>query len=207
MDPLTGLPTKGEFEEILGSALNGEAGQAPVSVALFDIDHFMQLNERNGHQAGDEAILSIVKLFAAEFPGQAAAMCRIGGDEFAVILRATEKEEAFLRLEQARRGVPEIASLSSIDPRPTISIGVATYPDDGSTRQELMRKADDALFRAKSGGRNRVALAREEKKVPKTSHYTQGQLERLAALATREGVGEAEILREALDNLLKKYSS
>ncbi len=134
-------------------------------------------------------------------------VCRLGGDEFAVIPPGKEKEEAFLALEQARQAVQSLEALADIVPPPTISIGIATYPDDGMTRQEIVRKADDALYRAKTAGRNRVALAREERKVPKTSHYTQGQLERLSALATKEGVGEAELLREALDDLLKKYSS
>ena len=64
----------------------------------------------------------------------------------------------------------------------------------------------DALHRAKTTGRNKVSLAREERMITKTSHYTQGQLERLSELATREGVGEAVLLREALDDLLRKYS-
>ena len=117
-----------------------------------------------------------------------------------------EKEQAFLELERARSAFEELEHPSR-GPHPTISIGVATYPDDAATHQEVARKADDALFRAKTAGRNRVALAREEKKVPKTSHYTQGQLDRLSALASKEGVGEAELIREALDGLLKKYAS
>ena len=68
-----------------------------------------------------------------------------------------------------------------------------------------MRKAESAMFRVKYAGRNKVALAREEKMVPKTSHYTADQLRRLTALSKREGVGEAILLREALDMLLKKY--
>lgn len=207
MDPLTGLPTKAEFENALGSAMEGGTGTGPLSVAIFDVDHFKAVNDKQGHEAGDRVLEHIVKHLASLLSGDRVSMYRIGGDEFAIILRGTEKEEAFLRLEEARKGVPETAALSDIDPRPTISVGVATAPEDGATRQELMRKADDALFRAKSAGRNRVALAREEKKIPKTSHYTQGQLERLGALAAREAVGEAELLREALDDLLKKYKT
>ena len=87
----------------------------------------------------------------------------------------------------------------------TISVGIAAAFDDASRYQELMRKAESAMFRVKYAGRNKVALAREEKMVPKTSHYTADQLRRLTALSKREGVGEAILLREALDMLLKKY--
>jgi len=87
----------------------------------------------------------------------------------------------------------------------TISIGIAAAFDDAARCQELMRKAESAMFRAKYSGRNKVYLAREEKMVPKTSHYTSDQLKRLSALSKREGIGEAILLREALDMLLKKY--
>ena len=89
--------------------------------------------------------------------------------------------------------------------RQTITIGLATAFEDASRTPELIRKADSALFRAKVGGGNRVALAKEEKMVPKTSHYTQDQLQRLSRAAKQEGIGEAILLREALDMLLKKY--
>ena len=68
-----------------------------------------------------------------------------------------------------------------------------------------MRKAESALFRVKQNGRNKVLLAREEKMIPKTSHYTADQLQALTKLSKREGIGEAILLREALDMLLKKY--
>jgi hypothetical protein len=70
---------------------------------------------------------------------------------------------------------------------------------------EVVRKSEGALYRAKAGGRNRVCLSREEKMVTKTSHYTYEQLQRLSELAKKEGLGEAVLLREALDDLLKKY--
>ena len=82
---------------------------------------------------------------------------------------------------------------------------MASYPGDGTGDLDILRKAADAVHRAKAGGRNRVCLAREEKMVTKTSHYTQGQLQRLAKLAAAEGVGEAVLLREALDDLLAKH--
>ncbi len=87
----------------------------------------------------------------------------------------------------------------------TISAGLATYPVDGVTQSELVRRADQALYRAKELGGNCVKLSYEERLVPKTTHYTQTQLERLTKLAETEGVGEAVLLREALDNLLLKF--
>lgn len=171
------------------------------------MDRFLEVNEKHGHDAGDTVLKTIAKQLQNRLPSKKACVCRLDGDEFAVLMPCTEKERAFLALEQARAEIESAPELAHIRPAGTVSVGVATYPDDGGTRQELIRKADDALYRAKITGRNRVALAREEKKVPKTSHYTQGQLERLSALSQKEGVGEAELLREALDDLLKKYTS
>jgi hypothetical protein len=68
-----------------------------------------------------------------------------------------------------------------------------------------LRKADQALYRAKASGRNQIRLAYEERMVPKTTHYTQTQLERLSKLAQERGVNEADLLREAMDDFLTKY--
>ncbi len=204
-DQLTGLPKKADFDEFLAAALQESGGEHPVSLALVDIDRFNDINEKHGHGRGDEVILGVAKAISQELEPEKPMLCRIGGDEFAVILTGLEKETAFLRLEQLRKAVAGLKGFMPMEPGPTVSIGLATYPHDGSTRQGVVRQVDDALFRAKAAGRNRVALAREEKMVPKASHFTQGQLERLELLSGKEGVGEAELLREALDDLLKKY--
>jgi predicted signal transduction protein with EAL and GGDEF domain len=121
-----------------------------------------------------------------------------------------DKEDAFLLLERVRQAFEGERELTADGQAVTIcasiSGGVAAFPEDGTTSQDLARKADDAMYRSKAAGRSKVSLAREERMVTKTSHYTQGQLDRLSNLAKREGLGEAVLLREAMDDLLRKYS-
>ena len=113
-----------------------------------------------------------------------------------------EREDIFLFLNELKNNY-DLRTPDGV--RQTITIGMATAFEDANRTPELIRKADSALFRAKVSGGNKVALAREEKMVPKTSHYTQDQLQRLSRVAKQEGIGEAILLREALDMLLKKY--
>jgi len=84
-------------------------------------------------------------------------------------------------------------------------VGIASCPVDGNAADELLRKADQALYRAKLAGSNQVLLAQDERMVPKTTHYTETQLERLSNLAEEMEVKEARLLREALDDIIKKY--
>jgi len=141
--------------------------------------------------------------------GDGVLIARYGGDEFAILFPNIEREQAFLRLERVRAEVEGKSNFSdgigTVDICLTISAGVAAFPIDGNDGNELMRKADGAMYRAKAGGRNKIALAYEERMAPKTSHFTLTQLERLAALAKEQDVGEAVLLREALDDLLVKY--
>jgi predicted signal transduction protein with EAL and GGDEF domain len=120
-----------------------------------------------------------------------------------------EKERALLIMEKMREtlDVGEITYSDgrSAKARATVSVGIAAYRDDGNNTVELGRKATGALFRTKAAGRNRVYLAREEKMATKTSHYTVEQLKRPAPLPKKTGTGEAVLLREALDDVLKKY--
>ena len=204
-DKLTGLPGRGSFQSTLESILAGAEG-APVSLALIDADHFARINDELGHAAGD-AVLKAIAVELAKVPD--AVALRYGGDEFVAIFPAIEREQAFLRLERLREAIAGIETLKvegrDIPARLSISVGVAACPIDGSNEAELMRKADGALYRAKLSGRNKVSLAYEERMAPKTSHFTLTQLERLAELAKDQGVGEAVLLREALDDLLVKY--
>jgi diguanylate cyclase (GGDEF)-like protein len=161
MDPLTGMFNRRGFAEATSRVIEREAKAGrPVTVLIFDIDHFKSINDRFGHPAGDE----ILKLFAAvvinalritDLSG------RIGGEEFAALLPCS-LEEGVLAAERVREAfeasgiVDEVAG--PVDT--TVSIGVAGGPA-GTELEVLLAAADTALYQAKRGGRNRVEAAEE----------------------------------------------
>ncbi|MBR4332304.1 MAG: diguanylate cyclase [Clostridia bacterium] len=196
------FPLGDAFEKKVSAFMEAHPeGDAELTIAVIDLDRFMHINENFGRAAGDRVLIDTGRYLAADLP-QGAEIYRIAGDEFGILFPGMEKEDVFLLMEQKRAAFGVKAPDGE---EMTISIGIAAAFDDASRYQELMRKAESAMFRVKYAGRNKVALAREEKMVPKTSHYTADQLRRLTALSKREGVGEAILLREALDMLLKKY--
>ena len=198
------FPTGDAFEEDLNSILNSdaEANGEVVAIALSDCDKFDHINKDFGPEEGDRILIEAGKYIRNSLP-EGAKVYRIGGDEFGIIFRGTmEREEIFLFLNDLKNNY-NVKTPDGV--RQTMTIGMATAFEDANRCAELIRKADGALYRAKVAGGNKVAMAKEEKMVPKTSHFTQDQLQRLAKLAKREGVGEAILLREAVDLLLKKY--
>ncbi len=199
-----GFPKMEEFEAELIRLMNQAEGEGngPVILALIDSDNFMRVNTEFGREYGDKVLIDTGRYLETKLPA-GAAIYRISGDEFGIIFNNDmEKEDVFLFLEEVRKSydvkLPNGEAM-------TISVGIAAAFEDAARVQELIRKAESALFRAKANGHNKIALAKEEKMVPKTSHYTNDQLKCLTKLSKREGVGEAILLREALDMLLKKY--
>ena len=198
------FPTGDAFEEEVSSILNSdaEANGEVVAIALTDCDKFDHINKDFGREEGDRVLIEAGKYIRASLPTDVQVF-RIGGDEFGIIFRGTlEREDIFLLLNDMKNNY-NVKTPDGV--RQTITVGMATAFEDANRCAELIRKADGALYRAKVAGGNRVAMAKEEKMVPKTSHFTQDQLQRLAKLSKREGVGEAILLREGLDLLLKKY--
>jgi diguanylate cyclase (GGDEF)-like protein len=171
---------------------------------MVDIDRFMSVNELYGRDIGDDVIRAAADHLRASLP-EGAGVYRYAGDEFAVLLADTEKERAFLLLERLRESFGAERHIHNTTLTVELSAGISCCPEDGNRPAEIIRRAEGALFRAKTGGRSRVCLSREDKLVTKTSHYTYEQLQRLTALSKKEGMGEAVLLREALDDLLKKY--
>lgn len=197
LDALTGLPGTAACRERLSEHSDGSG----MSLGLIDLDSFGKVNAELGKDEGDRLIARVAQHLAGAFDG-AGEVYRFGGDAIMVLLPNVEKEQAFLQLEEARKSFDGVNQ-----GRLTFSGGVAAIPDDGSDPDTLVRKCSEALYRAKLTGRNRICLAREEKMVTKTVHYRQGQLEGIARLAKREGMNEASLLREALDDLLRKYNA
>ncbi len=203
-DHLTGLQSALAFREALDRVLDERES---VSLALVDMDNFKELNDAHGHAAGDALLRSLGSRLlglAADTDGFAA---RLGGDEFAVALPGVSLEGAFLRLERFRAEVGAEAGLIPELPsyRLTLSVGLANYPRDVQSGGDLISRADQALWSAKQSGRNAVALPPSEEMVLKTCHYTKAQVGRLKALAEKRGAKESTLLREALDDLLRKY--
>lgn len=211
LDKLTGLPARPALESALAKHVDqARKNGGSVSVVLADIDLFGRLNKAYGRSAGDSVLKSLGALFVAAWKSDGQSY-RFGGDAFGVVIPGTEKEQAFLQLEALRERIAADFAVPEGDAgataRLSISAGVASFPDDGVKPLEIVNKAAEALYRAKVGGRNKVCLAREEKMVTKTSHYTQGQLMGLRRLAEREQIGEALLLREALNDVLRKYNA
>ncbi len=206
VDPLTGLKTYESFiKDFEALSVGANEKCEDLSLITLDIDRFMRINEQFGRAAGDIVIKTLASHLSSTML-ESALLYRYGGDQFAVLMPSTPKEQAFLLMEKCResflaKGVPHGGSTLEI----SFSAGVSCCPEDGARTAEIVRKAEGALFRAKASGANKVCLSREEKMVTKTSHYTYEQLQRLSQLAKKEGVGEAVLLREALDDLLKKY--
>ncbi len=202
---LTKLGDHAGFLDALTATL-GAAGEKgpPVVLALIDLDWFGKYNAEAGEQAGDRVLARLSELLGASFASQGQVF-RYGGDAFALLFQDVEKESVFLQLEALRKVFADEAKEANTGL--SISVGLAAHPEDGARESELIRRMNEALYRAKVSGRDRICLARAEKMVTKTSHYGQGQLEGLSRLAKREGVNEAALLREALDDLLRKYNN
>ncbi len=209
-DALTGLFNRYGIQRKLDEILDRAREQRQdVSVLLMDIDEFGGINESYGHRTGDEVLKRVAAMLAANFESE--GVCgRYMGDEFLVLLPDKRADSAFILTEEVRRLIDDspvtvTIGRSSQQVRFRISGGVAAFPSDGSERVDLLRKADEALYRAKQTGRNRVCLPASSQMVTKTSHYTQTQLERLSAVAKKMDKSEAFLLREALDDLLNKF--
>ena len=158
-DPLTGLANRRAFLEALGAELSRvNRHDRPASLLFLDLDEFKRVNDTHGHGVGDEVLAGFSQVLNRGCRrGDLAA--RIGGEEFAVLLPATSRLAAALVAERIRRATESHSLGRSVKVPVTVSIGVASTEDSPEPFEpaELMGRADAALYRAKVGGRNRVA--------------------------------------------------
>ncbi len=161
LDPLTGVYNRrfglGRLHEEFGRAVRA---QAPVGVLMVDIDHFKSVNDTYGHLAGDRVLKAVARLARASLR-QGDVLLRYGGEEFLAVLPAASCADLRAVGERVRRTVEDSAlSEGGRTIRVTISVGGASYPEQGvETERELIQLADQALYRAKTGGRNRVDVS------------------------------------------------
>jgi len=164
-DSLTGAFNHRHFQDVLQRELGrAERLGRPLTVLMLDIDDFKSINDRFGHPVGDAILQGIVGEIRSEVRGDMDLLARYGGDEFALVLPETPASEAVLVAERVRRRVDERLFRmpdSHQVLRATVSIGLATYPDDAAENRDLVEKADAALYRAKHGGKNAVVATSE----------------------------------------------
>jgi diguanylate cyclase (GGDEF)-like protein len=157
-DPLTGLESKRLFDEALEIALqSARTTSTSLAVLMMDMDGVKGINDTYGHLFGAHVIGETGRLIARHLGARGHA-CRFGGDEFSAFLPGRAKESARQVAEAIRLDV-ETAGMEKdgIPLKPTISIGLACFPQDGDGTLDLVAKADAALYRAKGDGKNRVA--------------------------------------------------
>ncbi len=162
-DPLTGLFNRRYLEESLAKEVQKAQRQNhSLGVLMVDLDHFKQVNDRNGHEAGDAVLREMGKVFGRQIR-TGDIICRFGGEEFVILLPGASAETAWKRAEQIRvaaKGTQVRLGDSTLEPV-TLSIGIALFPNNGTNPEELLKAADSALYRAKKEGRDRVCLVHE----------------------------------------------
>ena len=156
LDPLTGVLNRGGFDERFTQELaRASRNDEKVTLLVADIDRFKQINDRFGHAAGDAVLEQVARIFADAIRTPD-VVARLGGEEFGVLLPQATREDGVMIAERIRN---QIARMEPSDPGPialTVSVGVATFPDDGTCRDSLFRLADAAVYAAKDLGRDRV---------------------------------------------------
>jgi diguanylate cyclase (GGDEF)-like protein len=202
-DPLTGLRNKKFFQEIVPTMFERAAvnpAQNPISFAIIDGDHFKRINDTYGHQVGDRVLEELAQVLrncvrTVQFETHGARgdyLIRFGGEEFIVVMEKTPTQQAYEVAERIRKAVATKTDWPGAVGDWSISIGVATYPADAQSGDELLQKADTALYYVKEElGRNRVCAFSQ---VPKTYKYAK----KAGSVSGELGVFEPAALLQSL---------
>ena len=159
-DELTELPNRRCFEnEFNKEFLRAKRYKNNLTLVMFDIDHFKQVNDTYGHQCGDY-ILKQVSNAALQTFRQTDTVYRVGGEEFMVILTETDIEQCIIPLERFRKTIETLFLVfNNQNINITVSIGACQYTPDIQTKEQLIEKTDSALYKAKNSGRNQTILS------------------------------------------------
>jgi two-component system cell cycle response regulator len=159
LDPLTALHNRRYLTSHLETLFEESAERGrPLSVLLIDVDHFKSINDTHGHDAGDDVLRELALRLRRNIRGIDLA-CRLGGEEFVVVMPDTERESAYLvgeRLRHCIAAAPFIAGAQNKAVNVTASMGVAALEFEDDTPELILKRADNALYCAKRDGRNRV---------------------------------------------------
>ncbi len=159
-DPLTGLFNRRYLDETLERELaRAKRDGYAITLAMIDLDHFKLVNDTYGHTAGDEVLKDLGRLLQAQ-AREGDIPCRFGGEEFLLVFPRMTLEVARQRAEQWRETFSQRKTRhGDLEIAVTMSVGLASYPDHGATAEVLLESADQALYKAKAAGRNRVEIA------------------------------------------------
>ena len=153
-DPLTGLANRNGFHARLDAALaQAQRGGTPLSILYLDLDRFKAVNDTLGHEAGDR-LLGQVALRLQQVARGTDVVARLGGDEFGIVLPGASAGDAEQVAGRLLKAVQQPYQLGEQMARIGVSIGIAAYPMDGGTAEQLLRNGDSALYQAKAAGRN-----------------------------------------------------
>lgn len=167
-DPLTGVANRRLFDDRFAEVLRRPGQHHRTAAMMIDIDHFKLYNDHYGHQAGDACLITLAQCMEHQLSKHGFLVARTGGEEFSVLLPDTSLETALMHAQELLQAVNGLAlphEYSPTAPNVTVSIGVATQRTDLTTPSDIMRAADQAMYLAKSGGRNRVEAYHTDKQL------------------------------------------
>lgn len=159
LDPLTGLPNRRQFDQLLSDSLRNAHSRLPFSLCFIDLDGFKPVNDQYGHETGDHLLQELARRMSELLRGRD-TLARIGGDEFVLVLDSVHRPQLVRPiLERLQRSIQQVCQIDGHPISISASIGVASFPQDAIDLQGLLQHADIAMYHSKKLGGGRVTFA------------------------------------------------